>query len=140
MQMMRLGREKTVLAVALWVPAIFFGSLASSTEAAGRAGGAYTACMAKANSTRAMQVCQQAGLADANARLAVAYAKALATLPTDQQAKLREAQRRWIAFRSSDCDVFYGKQSGTIATIEGGDCLIDRTDVRINNLLHFGQH
>jgi hypothetical protein len=62
------------------------------------------------------------------------YAKALAALPADQRVKLREAQRRWLAFRSSDCDVFFGTQTGTVAGVQNVGCMIDRTEKRIENL------
>lgn len=105
--------------------------------AAQRSGAAYVACMSRANSTRDMQDCQTKGLAEANAQLAVAYAKARAALPADQQAKLRVAESRWVAFRISDCQVFYGNQTGTLATVQGGSCMIDRTEDRIKNLRGF---
>lgn len=104
---------------------------------AAKPAGTYSACMAKANSTRDMQNCQTAGLAEAESGLGAAYTQAIAALPTDQQAQLRAAQRRWIAFRRADCRVFYGRQTGTIATIEGGRCMIDRTHDRINELRDF---
>jgi uncharacterized protein YecT (DUF1311 family) len=105
--------------------------------AAQKSAPAYAACMAKANSTLDMQQCQTAGLAQANARLEVAYAKALAALPADQQAKLQQAEAQWFTFRRSDCGVFYGNETGTLATVQGGSCMIDRTEDRVKNLQDF---
>ncbi len=101
---------------------------------------AYARCMERANSTVDMQTCQQAGLVDANRRLAVMLAKTLAALPADQREKLSEAQRRWTEFRKSDCGVFYGNSSGSVATIRGGTCMIERTESRIGELAIFARH
>jgi uncharacterized protein YecT (DUF1311 family) len=124
----------THLAALLIVPAGLFIACGSPAAAAPKLAAAYAACMAKANTTLDMKACQQAGLTEANARLAAAYAQALNVLPADQRVKLRAAQRLWIAFRASDCAVFFGSQTGTIAGVEAGSCLIDRTERRIENL------
>ena len=124
---------KAALRAALTVQAVVLVcsgvSVAEPTERA-----AYAACMARAGTTADMRSCQRAGLSDAGARLTAAYAKALAALPADQQTKLREAERRWLAFRSSDCGVFFGNRTGTIAPVQSGGCMIDRTETRIKNL------
>jgi uncharacterized protein YecT (DUF1311 family) len=114
--------------------ALLFALPGSSAVAAPKPGAAYDACMAKANTTADMRACQGTGLTDANARLAVIYVKALAALPADQQAKLRAAQQRWLAFRASDCSVFFGAQAGSIAPVQSGACMIDRTEKRIKNM------
>jgi uncharacterized protein YecT (DUF1311 family) len=101
---------------------------------------AYSRCMERANSTVDMQTCQQAGLLDANRRLAIALAKTLAALPPDQREKLSEAQQRWTDFRQSDCRVFYGKSAGSVATVRGGSCMIERTESRIGELTIFARH
>jgi uncharacterized protein YecT (DUF1311 family) len=106
-------------------------------RAAPKSVSAYSACMNRAQSTRDMQECQTAGLLDANARLATAYAAALAKLPADQRAKLRKAQALWTLFRKTDCQVFYGAQTGTVATIRGGACVLERTEHRIEDMHDF---
>jgi uncharacterized protein YecT (DUF1311 family) len=135
--MFRAGRKTTTLCAAFAALCILQSRSGAAAGAEGKPGAPYASCMAKASSTSSMQACQAAGLKDANARLAVAYAKALGALPADQQAKLRDAQQRWSAFRSSDCRVFYGKQTGTLANIEGGGCMIERAEDRIKNLRGF---
>lgn len=92
------------------------------------------ACLKTAVSTMEMVDCQNAEMARLDALLNAAYAKAMANLPADQQAKLRTAERNWIVFRQSDCEVFYGETTGTIAHIQGGECMIDRTRKRIEDL------
>ena len=93
-----------------------------------------TACLSRATNTHDMQVCQGSALDDANRRLAAAYDAALAALPSDRRAKLRMAQARWVAFRSADCQVYFGSDTGTLATVEGGRCTLDRTEARIDEL------
>jgi uncharacterized protein YecT (DUF1311 family) len=99
----------------------------------------YAACMTKAVSTRDMQECQRQAVTAANARLQIALTTALRALPADQRAKLKIAQQRWTVFRQSDCEVFYGNDTGTIATIHGGQCMLDRTEDRIKQLHDFSR-
>ncbi len=84
-----------------------------------------------------MKACQTAGLAEADARLNAAYRKAMDALPVDQQEKLRKSERLWITFRDADCGAFYGKDTGTMASIQGGACMLDRSEQRIQNLAEF---
>jgi uncharacterized protein YecT (DUF1311 family) len=119
------------------ITAISVSGTAAFAAAAKKPVSVYSACMSKAESTLDMQECQKAGLAVANARLATAYAATLARLPADQQAKLRKAQALWTTFRASDCDVFYGNETGTIATVQGGSCMIERTERRIEDMHDF---
>lgn len=97
----------------------------------------YDACMNGASSTVAMQDCQMAALAEVDTRLNAAYRKAIDALPVDQQEKLRKSERLWITFRDADCGVFYGNDTGTMATIQGGGCMIERSEQRIQNLAAF---
>ena len=97
----------------------------------------YGACMNVAVTTVDMQACQTAGLADADARLNAAYRKAMDALPADQQEKLRKSERLWITFRDADCGAFAGKDTGTMASVQGGACMIDRSEQRIQNLAEF---
>ncbi|MDP4022772.1 lysozyme inhibitor LprI family protein [Methylobacterium sp. NEAU 140] len=97
----------------------------------------YRSCMARSASTYASVQCQTAELARVEAELNATYRTVLSALPQDQQEKLRAAERLWVAFRQSDCDVFYGQQTGTIASIQGGDCMIARARQRIRDLKVF---
>jgi uncharacterized protein YecT (DUF1311 family) len=97
----------------------------------------YRACMNVAVTTGDMKACQTAGLAEADAWLNAAYRKAMDALPVDQQEKLRKSERLWITFRDADCGAFYGKDTGTMASIQGGACMLDRSEQRIQNLAEF---
>ena len=94
-------------------------------------------CFKSAVSTAEMRACQQLGLAEVDARLNAAYRRAMAALAPDRQEKLRRSERAWITFRDLDCDVHVGADTGTLATIEVGSCLIDRREQRIRDLAEF---
>lgn len=95
---------------------------------------AYSACMGRAQSTLDMVTCMNAEMAVQDQALNANYKSALAALPPDQQAKLRKAQRLWLDFRKADCDVFYGKETGTFASIAAGMCMLRHTARRAEDL------
>lgn len=113
---------------------------AAYAQDTGPAAARYQACMQQASSTAAMQACQRTGLADADKRLNEVYAKTMAALPADRRAKLRTAERTWITFRQQDCNVWTGSDTGTMATVSTGSCMIDRTEARIAELQSLVQH
>jgi uncharacterized protein YecT (DUF1311 family) len=127
-------RARTFSHVAL---AISFVAFTTRAHAATTAKTIYDTCMAKAVSTRDMSMCQSAEVVRLDRLLAAALAKAIVSLPADRRAKLRVSQRLWVTFRQHDCEVFYGSEAGTIATIDGGDCMISRTKDRIADLHAF---
>jgi uncharacterized protein YecT (DUF1311 family) len=135
--MTRLPKRAIFVRTACAVAALAALAHTTSARAATKPVSVYSACMNRAQSTRDMQECQTEGLVDANARLATAYAATLAKLPADRQAKLRKAQALWTLFRNADCQVFYGAQSGTMATIRGGACVLERTERRIEDMHDF---
>lgn len=110
---------------------------ASWAVAAAQPTDSYTTCMAKAQTTVAMQDCQKAGLADVDRQLNDAYARTMAALPSDQKPRLQTAERLWIVFRKGDCGVFDGKTNGTVSTVQIGGCMIDRGKQRIVDLGNF---
>lgn len=126
--MSAIGRAAAVVAV-LWAAA----PTARADDAS------VAACRSKAESTIAIEDCQKAELAQVEARLKTAYGKAMAALPSDQKAKLLEAERRWVAFREADCDAYYGQQTGTIAGIEAGYCMIQHAKDRVRDLATFSE-
>ena len=95
---------------------------------------ALKACLAKAETTASIIGCQNGEMAVLDRALNDVYKTALAGLPTDQKTKLRAAQRAWLDFRTRDCDVFYGKETGTIASIEAGACMLTHTMRRVDDL------
>ncbi|MCQ8242010.1 lysozyme inhibitor LprI family protein [Rhizosaccharibacter radicis] len=89
---------------------------------------------AKAVSTMDIVQCQTGLLATADRTLNETYKKAIGSLPDDQGKKLQKAERLWIQFRDADCDVFYGKDTGTLSSVEAGRCMIDRSRQRDRDL------
>src|SRR4051812_37394842 len=77
--------------------------------------------------------CQIRELAKLNERLETAYRAALEASEAAQRDALAEAQALWLKFRAADCD-YYGKASGTIASVRGGYCMLDLTRTRAEEL------
>lgn len=65
-------------------------------------------------------------LAGANERLNSTYRRILGRMAPDEQAKLRKAQRAWIAYRDLDCAWAF--------SAEPLDCQIQRTEERVTAL------
>jgi uncharacterized protein YecT (DUF1311 family) len=66
-------------------------------------------------------------------RLSAAYQKLLDSLPVRRRDRLRSAQRMWIQFRDANC-AYFASRSGTIARVEGGQCLLRLTTARAMEL------
>jgi uncharacterized protein YecT (DUF1311 family) len=66
-------------------------------------------------------------------RLSAAYQKLLDSLPARRRDRLRSAQRMWIQFRDANC-AYFASRSGTIARVEGGQCLLRLTTARAMEL------
>ena len=93
---------------------------------------------AEATSTPEIVACfaRRARLADA--RLNTAYRDARARVPTRQASALQVAQRAWIAFRDANCRAAAAGE-GTVARIEGAQCLADTTAARPAELERFAR-
>jgi uncharacterized protein YecT (DUF1311 family) len=85
-------------------------------------------------STYEIVECQKTKLADLDKHLNAAYQKALKLAQsTKQREQLRVAQRLWLQFREADCE-YYELGEGTIARIEGGECMLNLTRARAEEL------
>ena len=60
----------------------------------------YSQCMQGANTTAAMRECSGAELQRQDDRLNQNYKKAMGSLEEEQKGKLRDAQRKWVAYLS----------------------------------------
>ena len=101
----------------------------------------YAACLNKPDaSTQSMVECIDAEVRIQDGKLNAAYKTAMASLPKDQQEKLRASQRAWLEFRKLDCDVFYGEQTGTIARLESNQCFLRKTAERADELAAFSEN
>jgi uncharacterized protein YecT (DUF1311 family) len=74
-----------------------------------------------------------------DARLNGAYAQAMRNLDTAAQARLRTAQRAWIAFRDADCQAVLAANGGTMAPMLADLCYLDRTAQRADELEDFSK-
>jgi uncharacterized protein YecT (DUF1311 family) len=87
-----------------------------------------------ANSTYEIVECQKAELAALDKRLNAAYGQALQDAQSaKQREQLRAAQRLWLQYREANC-MYYELGEGTIARIEGGQCMLDLTRMRTKEL------
>ena len=66
-------------------------------------------------------------------RLSAAYQKLFDSLPARRRDRLRNAQRLWIQFRDANC-AYFASRAGTIARVEGGQCLLRLTTARAMEL------
>ena len=70
-------------------------------------------------------------------RLNQAYAQVMADLNPRQQARLRSAQRAWIAFRDADCVALYDEDWGTLSRVNANNCVMQRTAERADYLVDY---
>ncbi|MFK8332928.1 lysozyme inhibitor LprI family protein [Pseudomonas sp. BJa5] len=95
---------------------------------------AYSQCMKTATTTLDMNNCNGAEIERQDARLNSAYKTAMAGLETDQQGKLRDAQRLWIKYRDANCGLYYGLTGGTMDQLNGAGCVLEMTKARADEL------
>lgn len=72
-----------------------------------------------------------------DARLNKTYAKTMKSLNPEQQAKLRAAQRAWIAFKQADCQSLQDDDWGTMSRVTANMCVLDRTTERADELANY---
>ena len=93
------------------------------------------------SSTQAsMNECAGKQYAALDAELNRQYKAQMSYLKTPAQKKaLREAQKKWIAFRDADCLYQVGRRedSGSIWPLAQSQCLADQTKVRVEQLKAF---
>ena len=99
-----------------------------------------TVCLKTAQTTAAMNACVGKAYTAAKAKLADAYAKALAgkgLAPGDKKL-LEAAQAKWIAYRDADCSYAASLNAGgTLAGVVQGLCLVQDTIDRANVILGY---
>jgi len=87
-----------------------------------------------------MNECAGKQYAALDAELNRQYKAQMSYLKTPAQKKaLREAQKKWIAFRDADCLYQVGRRedSGSIWPLAQSQCLADQTKVRVEQLKAF---
>lgn len=100
----------------------------------------YSQCMKGANTTADMVDCSGAELQRQDQRLNQNYKQAMGGLEEEQKGKLRDAQRKWVAYRDANCGVYYTLTGGTIDQLNGVGCEVDMTKQRADELANLQQH
>ncbi|MDO8910353.1 MAG: lysozyme inhibitor LprI family protein [Phenylobacterium sp.] len=72
-----------------------------------------------------------------DARLNRNYAKAMKDLTPEQKAKLRAAQRAWLAFKDADCRSLQDDAWGTLSRVSANMCVLERTIERADELASY---
>ncbi|NBU26735.1 MAG: lysozyme inhibitor LprI family protein [Caulobacteraceae bacterium] len=102
---------------------------------------AYGRCLESpgGQSTYGMIECTAAELKLQDRRLNQAYRVAMADLNDRQKARLKTAQRAWIAFRDADCAAQFDEDWGSLARISANVCVLQRTVERTLELEAYRQ-
>ncbi len=95
-------------------------------------------CHNTAKSTHDFRRCNQIAYAYHDKRLNTAYKKLMHALPKEEQTRLKKAQRAWIKFRDTECDLEgYEMRGGSFEYVLIGGCLARLTKERANVLEKF---
>ena len=89
----------------------------------------YRACRDKANTQAEMTSCAGAEAKRVDAKLNSSYRTLLARVASQPEAlaKIKAAERAWIAYRDSTCGFYYTKIQGTMAGPMGAACAARET-------------
>lgn len=118
------------LAVLIAVLVLPTSTLAASPEAIeARYSAAYDRCLNQAGgqTTYGMIQCTAAELKLQDGRLNQAYRMAMSDLNDRQKARLKAAQRAWIAFRDADCAAQFDEDWGSLSRVTANVCVLQRT-------------
>jgi uncharacterized protein YecT (DUF1311 family) len=95
----------------------------------------YTTCLDKASGvTLAMVDCIKEELERQDRRLNTAYQTLMVSLPEKRRPKLRDAQRKWIAFRDANCRFYFDPDGGSAARLASNECVVTLTAHRAREL------
>jgi uncharacterized protein YecT (DUF1311 family) len=112
---------------------VLFGLACAQAEE--RTSKTYATCLDKAGgATSGMQDCIREELGRQDRRLNRAYEVLMGSVPERRRAQLREAQRKWIAFRDANCNFYYDPQGGSAARLGSDECVLTLTADRANEL------
>jgi len=93
---------------------------------------------ANAASQASLNACADRGARKADAALDRAYAEVMSRLEPAGKARLRDAQRAWLAFRDKECAFeSSGADGGSVAPMVALNCFAALTDQRIRALAGF---
>ena len=109
-------------------------ALAHEPDLESRYSPAYRPCMDNADSTLAMIDCANVEYEAQDRALNAIYRTKMASLNGRQQARLRDAQRAWIAWRTARCAAQRDENWGTLSNVTAAMCRVDTTLSRVIEL------
>lgn len=131
--MMRFAPLLAALACLAALASLMAGASAHAEESAAK-----PADCSKAPNTAAMNACYGAARDAADATLNARYKTLMSRLGADDQARLREAQRAWIAFRDKQCAFETAAYStGSIYPVLVATCVTELTVRRTETFEHY---
>ena len=96
---------------------------------------AYAECLDKSGgATFAMQDCIREEFEGQDRRLNTAYRALMGSVSGKSRTQLRDAQRKWIAFRDVNCNFYYDPQGGSAVRLAANKCVVTLTAVRAHEL------
>ncbi len=110
---------------------------ADRAEIEARYSPAFQPCMDADPSTAGMVQCMAAENELQDKKLNARYRAVMAELNAGQQAKLKAAQRAWIAYRDAWCEAQYDNEWGSLSTIVANNCVMDMTITRTIDLENY---
>jgi uncharacterized protein YecT (DUF1311 family) len=124
-------QRSAIVAVAL---AAIVGTAHASPLTPADAGKAYAACMDQSGGvTSAMEDCISEEFELQDRRLNRSYKALMASIP-ERRPELRDAQRKWIAFRDANCGFYYDAEGGSAARLVSKACVVILTADRAHEL------
>jgi uncharacterized protein YecT (DUF1311 family) len=95
---------------------------------------AYAACMDQSGGvTSEMEDCISGEFELQDRRLNRSYKALMASIP-EKRLELRDAQRKWIAFRDANCGFYYDAEGGSAARLVSKACVVILTADRAHEL------
>ncbi len=119
------------LAVALAAPA---AARQPETEVDRRLSAEFAACIEREPSTAGMRACTSAEYVRQDRALNETYQRALGQLNARQAARLRTAQRAWVAYRDARCASLADQDWGTLSLLSASSCTVTMTVERLIDL------
>jgi uncharacterized protein YecT (DUF1311 family) len=115
---------------------VAFGFASSATFAQeAKLSQTYETCMEKSGGvTSNMLDCAAAETDIQDKRLNKAYQELLKSVTSKRQIQLREAQRRWLAFRKANCEFYADPDGGTSSSLAASSCFLSATANRAKEL------
>lgn len=130
-------RRLTLAIVAALCAAAVPATAADRAEIEARYSPAFQPCMDADPSTAGMVQCMAAENELQDKKLNARYRAVMAELNAEQQAKLKTAQRAWIAYRDAWCEAQYDNEWGSLSTIVANNCVMDMTIARTIDLENY---